>query len=288
MRYLLGVAVLLGVAAAGCMAPPSTTMYAEPQLKYLLLDHYGEDRFFYCDPDYYPISRDDEQTKALEAFPAIQNNTAEFDAIVNRAGLQPPYSDGAKLAIYREHKRLQAISLTPAGTDTFTYSMQLGTEGEGRRVSGAIRTDGSIAERRSEAAILTCPICLAEDTRIDSPQGPVPVSSLREGMLVWTLDADGVWVAAPVLRTVRVAVPAGHLVVRLELADGRTVTASPGHPTTDGRTLAALRPGEPLDGSAVLHAETVPYAGDYVFDILLSGPRGSYLADGIPLNSTLR
>lgn len=288
MGYVLGLVVLLGAAAAGCTAPPSTTTYTEPQLKYMLLDHYDEDRFFYCDPDYYPLSRSDEQTKALEAFPAIQNNTAEFDSIVNRTGLLPPFSDAAKLAIYREHKRLQAIPLTPATGDSFTYSMQLGTEGEGRRVSGVIRTDGTIAEQRSEAAILTCPICLAECTRIETPQGSVPVNELAEGTSVLTLAPDGAWVAAPVLRTAKTAVPAGHVVVRLELADGRTVTASPGHPTTDGRTLGALRTGDLLDGSAVLYAEPVPYDGEYVYDLLPAGPTGSYRADGIPLNSTLR
>lgn len=291
MRYLLGILLLFGIAISGCTAPPGpphNTTYTEPQLKYLLLDHYGEDRFFYCDPDYYPISRGDELEKALEAFPAIRNSTDEFDAIVQRKGLAPPFSDEAQLAIYREHKKLQAIPLTPATGDSFTYSMQLGTEGEGRRVSGVIHIDGTILEERSETAFLTCPICLAEGTRIDTPQGSVPVDDLRAGMPVWTLDADGVRVAAPVLRAARAAVPEGHAVVRVRLADGRELMASPGHPTTDGRTIGALQAGDTLDGAAVLQAEPMPYAGEYVYDILPSGETGSYRADGILLNSTLR
>ena len=190
--------------------------------------------------------------------------------------------------IYREHKRLQAIPLTPASEDSFVYGMPLGTEGEGRRVEGVIRTDGAIAEQRSETAILTCPICLAEGTRIDTPQGPVPVQDLQAGMPVWTLDGDGGRMAVPVLWTAKSRVSAGHTVVHLQLADGRALTASPGHPTTDGRTLGELLGGETLDGGVVVVAESVPYAGGFVYDLLPSGDTGSYRADGILLNSTLR
>ena len=120
MRYLL---------AFSCSSPSwhRDALHRHPRrpprsrsLKYLLLDHYGEDGFFFCDPDYYPISRGDEQAKAIETFPATRNSTDEFDAILNRTGLQPPFSDEAKLTIYREHKRLQAIPLTPATADSFT------------------------------------------------------------------------------------------------------------------------------------------------------------------------
>ena len=114
VRYLLGVLLLLGLAVSGSTAPPHTRTYTEPQLKYLLLDHYGEDRFFFCDPDSYPIPRGDDQEKAVEAFPATRNSTDEFDAIVQRAELAPPFSGEAQLGISREHKRLQAIPLTPA------------------------------------------------------------------------------------------------------------------------------------------------------------------------------
>ncbi len=256
--------------------------------RYLLLDHYGEDRFFFCDPDSYPIPRGDEQEKALEALPAIRNSTDEFDAIVQRTGLAPPFSEEAKLAIYREHKRLQAIPLTPASEDSFLYSMQLGTEGEGRRVEGVIRTDGAIAEQRSETAILTCPICLAEGTRIETPQGPVPVQDLRAGMPVWTLDGDGSRMTVPLLRTARTRVSAGHAVIHVRLADGRELAASPGHPTTDSRTLGELHAGETLDGSVVEYAESMPCTDEFVYDLLPSGETGSYRADGILLNGTLR
>ena len=174
MRLLPGV-LLLAIALSGCAAPPPAATYTEPQLKYLLLDRYGDDRFFYCDPDEYPISRDDESERALEAFPAIMNDTAEFAAITARTGLSPPYSDEAKLAIYREHKKLRAVPLAPRSADSYRYTLALGTEAGGRRVSGVVRTDGTIREETSEKALLTCPICLVAGTQIETPAGPVPV-----------------------------------------------------------------------------------------------------------------
>jgi hypothetical protein len=287
MRLLFAV-LLLCLALAGCTAAPPAQKYSEPQLKYLLLDHYGEDRFFYCDPDVYPISRGDEQEKAIEAFPAIVNDTAEFAAITNRTGLAPPFSDKAKLAIYREHKRLRAIPLRPISADTYTYTMAVGTEGQARRVSGTVSADRTIREERSEAAVLTCPICLPAGTHIATPAGPVPVEEVRLGTVVWTADADGHRVSAPVLQVARTQTPPGHAVVRIQLTDGRTVTASPGHPSGDGRPLGSLQPGDTLDGATVMGVEAVPYGGEFAYDILPAGAAGRYWADGVLLGSTLR
>lgn len=267
--------------------PPGAGPFTEPELRYLLLDHYGEDRFFYCDPDQYPVARGDELERALEAFPALENDTAEFAAITGRLGLAPPHSDEEKLAIYREHKKLQAISLAPGTAGSYTYALALGTETDGRRVSGTVLADGTIREGRSEPAVLTCPICLPAGTRIETPAGPVPVEEVREGMPVWTLDATGARVAAPVVRTSRTSPPPGHAVVRIGLSDGRAVAASPGHPTVDGRTVNRLRPGEALDGAVVTSVRRVPYGGDCVYDLLPAGPTGGYWADGVPLGSTL-
>ena len=281
--------IFSGVLIAGCLAPPGPPPgnYSSPQLKYLLLDHYHENQFFFCDPDYYPISRDDEAEKALEFFPVIQNSTDEFNAILLRKGLQAPFSNESKLTIYREYKKLRAIPFTSTGVGTYSYIMQLGTEGEGRRVSGIIRTDGTIIEQRSENVILTCPICLAEGTRIDTPDGPVPVNELQAGMIVWTCDAQGVRIPVPVLRTARTPAPTVHHVVHLELADGRSVEASAGHPTTDGRTLDMLSSGDLLDGAVIIDADLVPYGMAFVYDILPAGDTANYWANGILLKSTL-
>src|SRR5687768_5077035 len=80
-----------------------------------------------------------------------------------------------------------------------------------------------------------CPICLASDTMIDAPEGPVNVKDVRTGTIVWTLDADGEKVAGTVLKVSRMEAPAGHRVVRLTLSDGRQARISPEHPTIDGR-----------------------------------------------------
>ena len=189
--------LLFAILIAGCLAPgggPSPTpnaTYTPTQLKYLLLDHYGEGQFFYCDPDYYPVGRGDEAERAVTIFPEIQNETDVFSAIIARKGLQPPYTNETKLLIYREYKKLRAIPLAPATGDTYTFSLQIGTRGEGHRVSGIIRSDGTILEERSEQAVLTCPICLSGDTWIDTPAGPVRVKEMQAGTLVWTLDTDG-------------------------------------------------------------------------------------------------
>lgn len=75
--------------------------------------------------------------------------------------------------------------------------------------------------------------------------------------------------------------------IHLVLADGRSVTASPGHPLADGRLLGDLRPGDVVDGSQVARADLVPYAGEATFDIVVSGATGTYFIDGIALGSTL-
>jgi hypothetical protein len=289
---ILPVLILIVLAAlAGCVIPggppPANESYTPTELKYILLDHYGEDHFFYCDPDYYPVSRGDEQERAIATFPTIENNTEQFTAIVIREGLKPPYSDESKLIIYREYKKLNAIGLTPTTSDTYDFSLEVETIEGGRRVTGIIRDDGTILERHSEEAILTCPICLAQGTLIDTPAGPVPVEELEAGMVAWTQDADGAWRILPVLRTSQTPVRNEHQVVFLRLSDGREISASPGHPTTDNRTLGMLRPGDDLDGAKVTRADLVPYDGEFTYDILPAGDTGNYRAGGIPLKSTL-
>jgi hypothetical protein len=294
MRACLCILLLCITLAANCLAPggggpaptPGTT-HSMAGLKYLLLDYYGEDHFFFCDPDYYPVARDNEQERATETFPAIVNETGVLSAITARKDLHPPFSDEDKLVIYREFKKLNAISLGPAGNGTYSFSLQLGTRGEGRRVSGMIRSDGVILNGQSENVVLTCPICLAGGTLIDTLAGPVPVEDIREGMIVWSPRRDGAMEAAPVLRTGKTRVPPGHQLVRIRLSDGRELSASPGHPTLDGRKLGSLMAGGRLDGATVTGADLVPNAGEFTYDILPAGETGGYRANGILLASTL-
>jgi hypothetical protein len=129
-------------------------------------------------------------------------------------------------------------------------------------------------------------ICLPASARIATPTGSVPVSQLRPGMTVWTLDASDRRVAAPIVVVSHVPAPNGHHVLRLLLADGRSVEASAGHPTVTGRTVGALRPGDLLDGSPVTAIGSVSYTGD-TWDLLPAGSTGSYWADDVLLGSTL-
>ncbi len=93
--------------------------------------------------------------------------------------------------------------------------------------------------------------------------------------------------AAPVLEVGSTVAPPGHAVVRVRLSDGRTVTASPGHPTADGRALGMFSVGDRLDGAAVVAIERLPYRGR-TYDLLPAGATGAYWADGVLLLSTLR
>jgi hypothetical protein len=155
-------------------------------------------------------------------------------------------------------------------------------------IEGTITKTGEITVSKSEPTVLTCPICLATNTMIDTPSGPRAVQDLQEGMSVWTLDAAGRRVAAHVIQAERVRPPTTHRMARLRLGDGRELLGSPGHPTADGRTLAQLQPGDALDGARVLSAKLIRYTDDYTYDILPSGSTGAYWANGILLGSTLR
>jgi len=290
MRHLIVAAILgAGCLVPGCGGPPPTlnVSYSPTPLKYLLLDHYGESKFFFCDPDYYPIAHGDETEKAVTIFPEIQSETEVFSAIIARKGFKPPFSNETKLVIYREYKMLRAIPLTPATGSTYSFSLQIGTMGEGRRISGIIRTDGVILQEQSEQAILTCPICLAGGTIIDTPAGPVRIEEMHAGMLVWSPGSDGVRRAVPVQRTIKTSVPPSHRLVHLVLSDGRELFASPGHPLMDGRPVGTLTIGDEVDGAQVIRADSVPDTGKYTYDILPEGDTGIYFANGIPLGSTL-
>ena len=131
------------------------------------------------------------------------------------------------------------------------------------------------------------PECLPPTTQIATPAGPIPIRDLHRGDFVWSLAADGQTVPMPIIRLGSVAVPADHQVVSLDLADGRRITASPGHPDGLGRALGDLAEGSELDGSTVLTTDRHRYTGARTWDLLPAGPTGTYWADGVLLGSTL-
>ncbi len=274
--------------------PPATPIPTLPSglgptaLKYKLLDQHPD--LFFCDPDFYPIARADEAGLALERFPQIQANAEEFQAILAHQGLNGAsgsFSDEQKLDIYRQHKRLAAVSFALAGNG-YQFQLQVKeSSGQGFIIKGLIDGAGAVTVQSRQPGIATCPICLAAHTLIGTPRGPVAVDDLRAGDVVWTLDGQGKRVEAPILQTARVPAAAGQMIVHLALSDGRQLWASPGHPTAGGRVLGQLQPGDHLDGATVTLAELAPYGGPATYDILPSGGTGFYWADGILVGSTL-
>ena len=260
---------------------------APTELKYRVLAQFPD--LFFCDPDYYPVAREDELELARQRFPELQVNIEEFDAILehnNMAGLSS-FADDQKLLIYREHKRLAAIPFELSGEGYRFQIQQAKTEGQGELITGQIDGQGAITVQQREPSFAACPICLAAGTLIDTPGGPIPVQDLRAGTLVWTRDRAGERVARPVMQTSRVAVPASHQVVHVVLDDGRELRVSPGHPTTDGRWVGNLRVGQALDGAKVLSVGREPYTGLATYDLLPAGETGFYWANGILIASTL-
>ncbi|MEW6146124.1 MAG: Hint domain-containing protein [Thermodesulfobacteriota bacterium] len=129
--------------------------------------------------------------------------------------------------------------------------------------------------------------CLSFETLISTPLGKLPVFTLKPGMLVYTLDADGVRTAMPLELVSKALVPASHTLCRLVLDDGREVRVSAGHPTADKRKIGDLVPGDIIDGSVVISAEKVLYSAGFTYDLLPSGDTGYYWADGVLMASTL-
>ena len=267
--------------------PPLPSGASPTELKYRVLGEFPD--LFFCDPDFYPVARDDELSLALERFPELQGNPEEFQAILAHNGMSGlvTFSDEQILLVYREHKRLAAIHFELSG-DLYQFQMQVAkTEGEGFLVNGTIDGNGKIKVLERQPGIATCPICLSEYTQIDTPQGPVAVEDLRVGNAIWTADATGARVPATIIKTARVRASPGHRMVHIILDDGRELLASPGHPTADGLSLAELSLGDVLDGGRILRIEWIPYDQPATYDILPSGDTGWYWANGILMGSTL-
>jgi hypothetical protein len=297
IRSAIANAILLAAVLAGCTgtAPsPSPTAGAPltiAELRYRLIDAFGPP--WYCDPDFHPIAVRDEAALAIERFGEVQADGDAFAAIVMRLAI-PPGPDvtaDQKLAIYRAWKQLNAISLEPAGNGShrFDYlNMPAPGASEGRRTAGSIDERGAITiDQQAPAGEPPCPICLARGTRIATPDGDVAIEDVRVGTRVWSIDDTGRRTAAYVVRVGQTRVPASHQVVRLVLDDGRVVRASPGHPLADGRLLAAVQAGDRVDGATIASVTFEPYDGGSTFDLLTDSPSHAYLADGIPLDSTL-
>jgi hypothetical protein len=268
--------------------PTTTTAstHSISELKYILLAAYPD--YFWCDPDFYSVARPgSELGNAIAQFATIIANQEEFAAILNHLNLpsKAEYTDDEKLQIYREYKKLNGAVQVVSATPDYTFTIRTG-QGQGETYQGTITTAGVIKVTSETTSFNTCPICLAVGTLIDTPNGPIPVEELGKGMAIYTVDASGNRIAAVISETASVPAPEGFQIIHVVLSDGRTVSASPGHPTPDGREISDLNVGDVLDGEIVISVTPVPYSG-FTYDILPEGGTGFYWANGILLKSTL-
>ena len=258
------------------------------ELKYLLLDAYPD--YFWCDSDFYPVARaGQEQQNAIDQFSAIQSNTEEFSQILKHLNLhdQTTLTNEQELLIYREYKKLNdIITIIPSGS-VYTFSLRTG-QGQGFLITGTISLTGKISEGGRTVSFNTCPVCLPTGTLIDTPQGQIAVEKLLPGMMVWTANEAGRKILSVILKTSSIPIPADWMLVKLTLSDGRSVTASLGHPSADMRALGDHQVGDTLDGSIIVLIEQIVYSGTATYDILPAGATGFYWADGVLLGSTLK
>ena len=286
MRSALAV-VMLVTLACGAAAPPGGSALSVPQLQFRVMDAAGKPAW--CDPDFWPlVVAGREQQNAIARYPQIKSDTDVYAAIVAHEHLPSgDLDDAQKLILYRAWKLLTPVTLTKDGGGyTFDYTVAGRTDYE--RVAGRVTVDGTVTvENRTQGQRPNCPICLAASTKIATPGGPVRVTDIQVGSVVWTQDRAGRRVAAPVVALGSLEAPAGHRMVHLVLADGRELFVSPGHRTADGRQVGTLSVGDALDGSTIASLELVPYASLRTYDLRPAGATGFYWADGILLASTI-
>ena len=291
VRWLLFL-VFVASCSTGGSSPtqPPGAVLSTAELRYRLVDQLGP--LWHCDPDFHPIAAADEAERALQRLAEIRADRDAFDVIVAHLGIAAgaDLTADQTLAIYRAWKQLNAITLDPiGGVHRFDYlNMPPPGASEGRRTAGTIDERGTITvEQQAAAGEPICPICLTVGTRIATPDGDVVIEAIRVGMHVWSNDETGRRIIAKVVAIGQTPVPSRHVVIRLVLDDGRVLRASPGHPFADGRRLGSVRAGDQVDGAVVISATREPYDGGSTFDLLPDGPTGVYLADGVPLRSTL-
>ncbi len=262
--------------------------------RYILIDRFGavgaEAGIFYCDPDQYPIARADSRDRGIARFSEIQKDAVTLDAILNRLGFGDPatLTPEQKYAVHVEDNKLRAISIQPEPSAAFRFVLSRRVGASGEQIEGTLDAFGAVKISSQIPARLSCPICLPAGARIDTPNGPRAVETLRPGDVVWTPDGQGRPTAAPLIRIGRAFAPPNHQFITLTLSDGRRVTASPGHPTADGRLLGTLGNGAALDGARVIRVDWIAGGEGETFDILPAGETGAYWSDGVLLGSTLR
>jgi hypothetical protein len=180
----------------------------------------------------------------------------------------------------------------PVARDTgFPITLHLGdTASNGCTIElTLIRVSGNTATfLKKENHDRPCPICLSEDTVIDTPNGSINIKDLKEGMSVFTQDTSGNRIVGTVLQAGNTQVFTYLTIAHIILDDSRELYVSSGHPTADERLIRQLSVSGSLDGSKIKSVEFETYTGTHTYDILPSGPTGFYWANGILMKSSLK
>jgi hypothetical protein len=259
-----------------------------PELKYHLIERFGDP--FYCDPDVYPVGRVLVPAEMRGRVLDVSASDPElFQVVTAHLGIADPtgLSDEQIAQVYDEFKRLAAVVLE-AQDGVYRFQIRISdSPRQGQQLSGLITDRGEISNLLSEPTILTCPICLAGDATIDTPQVFVRVKDLRKGMVVWTADQFGARRPAVLVDAVERPVPLDHEMIHLALSDGRELFVAAGHPVADGRLVGSLSNGDSVDGAYVEKTERVRYRESATYDILPAGNTATYWANGVLLASTL-
>ena len=226
-----------------------------------------------------------------QEYPHIVADVPTYLAILRRMHLPTgPLTSDQSVTVYREWLKLNAVQLQrQGGSYDFEMFPGLGGPSEALRneTLGSVDSFGHVSNVHQGSGMGACPICLAGNSLISTPTGPVAVSAIKTGMHVWSQGTDGQLEDAVVLETIRRLDAPGSQLIHMVLADGRELTASPSHRIGDGRTLSSLKNGDLVDGNRIANIEAVPDLLGFTYDLLPSGETGEYFVDGILVQSTL-
>lgn len=122
--------------------------------------------------------------------------------------------------------------------------------------------------------------CLPEGTRIDTPDGPIPVEQLKAGDMVTGFDGSPVRIEQ-VHQYAEDPATSRHLTIHF--ANGAVVSTSPRH-RIDGTPASILKPGDACGGTTVERITSCARVSRS-FDLLTTD--SGYRISGIPVNSMI-
>ena len=132
---------------------------AEAELKYRIIDALGHIAF--CDPDAFPVRRDDEGELARQHLAEIRADTATFAVIAAHLGVDPAaatYTADQQLAIYAAWKELRVLQLDRDG-DRYRFDVVIGPDPSGAytHIVGTITSAGAIEVQQRAPGVPPAP-----------------------------------------------------------------------------------------------------------------------------------